>query len=175
MDSSDKMSQLQDLDQQLELIRENLHPRFQYKDITSFASREASHNYKLFAVRALYHHCVCTLHSSIVPIFSNIPSDARISRKLKRMSAEETVRHSQALISLATDFLSVHSDRSRCPSFTGYAMFMAVSIQFKALGAQGLLQGDGVGRFYPAISILESMKRVWRTQEGLVRYSSDSV
>jgi hypothetical protein len=167
------MPQLQDFDQQLDMVRENLHPSLQYKDITSFSSRETSHNYQLFAVRVLYHLCACTLHSSIVPVFSNIPPDARISRKLTRMSADEAVRHSQALIGLATDLLGVHSDKSRCPSFTGYAMFMAVSIQFKSLGAQGLLRGDCIGSLYPAISILECLKGVWRTQEALVCYRND--
>lgn len=162
------MRQLQDFDQQLELIRDKFHPDFQYKDITSFSSREITHSYQLFAVQVLYRLCVCTLHSSIVPLFSGISPDARISRKLTCTSAGEAVKHSRALIGLAADLLGVHSDKSRCPSFTGYAMFMAVSIQFKSLAAQGLLRGDVIVNLYPAIAILDCLKRIWRTQESLV-------
>jgi hypothetical protein len=169
LDSLKRLSQLQELDQQLELIHDNLNPDFQYTDQSSFANREVRHSYQLFSVHALYHLCVCTVHSSIVPVFSNIPPDPRISKKLTRLSAEEAVKHSLKLCNMATDFLGIVPDKSRCPSFSAYAMFVAASIQFKSLGAQGLLRNDSIGRLYPAISILERVKRIWRPLEGLVR------
>lgn len=70
---------------------------------------------------------------------------------------------------MAAEFLGVVPDKSRCPSFSAYAMFVGASIQFKSLGAQGILRSDSIGRLYPAISILESVKSIWRPLEGLVR------
>lgn len=169
LDSLKRLSQLQELDQQLELIHDNLNPDFQYIDQSSFANREVRHSYQLFSVHVLYHLCVCTLHSSIVPVFSNIPPDPRISKKLTRLSAEEAVKHSLNLCNMATEFLGIIPDKSRCPSFTAYGMFVATSIQFKSMGAQGLLRNDSIGRLYPAISILQCVKRIWRPLEGLVR------
>jgi hypothetical protein len=163
------MSQLQELDQQLEHTHDNLNPDFQYIDQSSFANRENRYSYQLLSVHALYHLCVCTLHSSIVPVFSDIRPDPRISKKLTRMSAEEAVKHSLKLCNMATEFLGIIPDKSRCPSFSAYAMFVAASIQFKSLGAQGRLRSDNIGRLYPAISILERVKRIWRPLEGLVR------
>lgn len=85
------------------------------------------------------------------------------------MSAEEALKHSQTLLNMATEFLGIHPERTRCPSFSAYAMFVAASIQFKSLSAQGLLRSDSVGRLYPAISIIERVKRIWHPLEGLVR------
>jgi hypothetical protein len=169
LDSLKRLSQLQELDQQLEYIHDNLNPDFRYVDQSSFANREIGHSYQLFSVHALYHLCACILHSSIVPVFSNIPPDPRISKKLTRMSAEGAIKHSLKLCNMATEFLGVVPDKSRCPSFSAYAMFVVASIQFKSLGAQGILWNDSIGRLYPAISILERVKSIWRPLEGLVR------
>jgi hypothetical protein len=169
LDSLKRMSQLQELDQQLEQVRNNLNPEFQYVDQSSFASYDIKHSYQLFIIHIMYHTCVCTLHSSIVPLFSNIPPDPRISKKLTRLSAEEAIKHSQKLVNMATQLLGIYSDKVRCPAFSGYAMFVAASVQFKSLGAQGLLRNDSIGHLYPAISILESVRRVWLPTEYLVR------
>lgn len=86
------------------------------------------------------------------------------------MSAEEAVDHSMLLIDLAADFLTTSPDKSRLPSMIGYAMFVAATIQFKSLGAQGKLRDYSLARLYPAVSILDQLKEYWRPLRGLVSH-----
>lgn len=154
---------------------DNLDSEFQYTDKASFKPQgHDNQNYQVFAINCMYHLAACSLHASIVPVFSNIPTDPHISRKMKHLSAEEAVKHSSMFVDMATSYLSIHPDKSNLASITAYVSFVCVMVQCKALGAQRKLRSKGIGHLYPAISIIERLKEIWRPLRGLVCYKLQS-
>lgn len=47
-------------------------------------------------------------------------------------------------------------------------MFVAASIQFKSLGAQGKLRSHGVGRLHSGITVLKILKEIWKPLQPIV-------
>lgn len=155
------------LDRKLENFQEKLHPILAYQGPNTFASPMID-PYRLFGLHCIAHVCACVLHSSVVPLFSNNTPNPQMSKKLVRLSAEEAVKHSGLLVEMAEAFLPACPDKSRLSAMTGYAVFVSVSIQFKALLAQGKLESHGIGHCRAAISILETLKGYWAPLQNLV-------
>ena len=162
-----RISTLFELDRRLEIVFENFHADLQYHQAGSFASSKVD-PYQLFSIHGLYRLCACTLHTSIVPLFSESPSTPWISKKLVRMSAEESVKHALLLLDMASSFLAIRPDISRLPSISGYAMFVACTVHFKSLVAQSRLQKYGTNRVKGAVCVLEQLKAYWATNQDLV-------
>jgi hypothetical protein len=167
-DTSKRIPTLQKLYCQLDKINEKMQPAYRYKDMWSFGSGDKTLDYQVFFLQCIYHLCACTLHSSILPVFSSSPPDPQIHKTFSRISAKQTVKHSKTLINMATAFLAIHKNRSRLPTLIGYAMFVAATIQCKSLEAQGKLESHSIDHLYPAVSILEELKKHWRTLQGFV-------
>lgn len=153
------LSSMQALDHRLDTLFDKLNSIVQFEAPGPASSVES---YLLFVVHCLYHLCVCTLSSSLVPLFSSIASNSQVSKKLSRVSAEETIKHSNALLDIASSFVRNGADVSKLPSMTGFALFVAATVQFKALSAQGKLQGRAMERMYPAIRMIQELKGYWR-------------
>jgi hypothetical protein len=84
------------------------------------------------------------------------------------MSAEEAVKHSMIAVDNATTFQAICTDKSRLSGVAGYALFVAVALQFKYLSAQGKLESHGTAHCNGAISIIRYLKDYIRPLEGLV-------
>ena len=97
-----------------------------------------------------------------------MPSDPQISKKLTRMSAEEAIKHSIAVIDMATTFLNLRLDESRLSGVIGYALFVSSSVQFKSLSAQDKLRSQGTSRCNAAILILRRLKDFSRPLQCIV-------
>ncbi|KAH7378875.1 hypothetical protein BKA64DRAFT_240815 [Cadophora sp. MPI-SDFR-AT-0126] len=164
--SSSRISTLLELDRRLGIIFENFHPDLRYQQADTFTSSKID-SYQLFSLHCLYRLCACALHTSIVPLFSEIPLTPLVSKKLVRISAEESVKHAFLILDMASDFLNTRPDISRLPSITGYAMFVACTVHFKSLVAQMRLQRYGTGRFKGAVCILGQLKKYWATNQNL--------
>lgn len=156
-----------DLDSKLSSALDYLGPDLRYADLATFTSQRGD-NYKLFWLHGLYRLGALTLHSSLVPVFSNDPPHPHISKKLVRLSAEEVVRHSSNTLDMATAFLNTNPDLSRLASTTAYVMFVAINLHFRSLVAQRTLRTHGLGRFKAAIFIIACLKQYWATLSGLV-------
>jgi hypothetical protein len=165
-DPSDRLQEFLKLDRRLETVFENLHADFKYSGPASFISPKLD-LYTLFSLQCLYRLCACVLHSSLVPLFSSIPSDPEISKKVVRMCAEEAVKHSVITLDMATAFLNTRPDKSRLSSMTGYAMFVSSAVQIRSLGVQGKL-GTHAGHLKAAIAILRHLNEYWAPLRGLV-------
>ncbi|PVH73068.1 hypothetical protein DL98DRAFT_608552 [Cadophora sp. DSE1049] len=165
-DSSGRIATLFELDRRLGIVFENFHPDLQYQQADSLTSPKRD-PYRLFSIHSLYRLCACALHTSIVPLFSESPSTPLVSKKLVRISAEESVKHASLILDMASVFLTTRPDISRLPSITGYAMFVACTVHFKSLVAQRRLQKYGTNRFKGAVCILEHLKEYWVTNQDL--------
>jgi hypothetical protein len=143
-------------------------PTCDIKNTASFLSKKQD-PYRLLALHSLYHLCACALHSSIVPLFSNTPSNPHIAKKLVRLSAQETVKHASLILDMATAFSSTRPDISKLPSLTGYAMFVATTVHFKSLVVQHKLEAYAISRFKSVVSILGRLREYWNVHQGSVR------
>ena len=151
------ISKLLALDRRLEVFNESLHQDFRYLGPATFISSRTD-PYRLFSLHCMYHFCLCTLHSSIVPVLSNTTSNPRISKKLVRMSAEETVRHSMFILDISTAFSNTSPEIVRLPSVVGFILFSSCTVYFKSLGAQGRLCNTDTTRWNGALTILKALK-----------------
>ncbi|CZR66494.1 uncharacterized protein PAC_16395 [Phialocephala subalpina] len=165
-DSSAKFAALLELDQRLRLVFEHHHPNLRYLNASSFKSGKID-AYKLFSLHSLYHLCACALHSSIVPVFSDITTTPLLPKTFVRLSAQESVNHAVLTLDMATAFIDIRPDTSRLPSIMGYAMFVASTVHFKSLVAQRKFRAHGLGRFKAAISILERLKEYWTPLQAM--------
>lgn len=156
-----------ELDTRLRLVFENLHPNLRYQNASSFKPGKLD-PYKLVLIHSLYNLCFCALHSSIVPVFSDFVKNPAVSGSLLRLSALESVNHAVLILDMATTFMNNRLETSRLPSIVGYAMFVASTIHFKSLVAQGKLRAHGLARFKAAVSILGRLKEYWVPLRGLV-------
>jgi len=103
-----------------------------------------------------------------VPVFSDFVKNPAVSGSLLRLSALESVNHAVLILDMATTFMNNRLETSRLPSIVGYAMFVASTIHFKSLVAQGKLRAHGLGRSKAAVSILGRLKEYWVPLRGLV-------
>ncbi|CAG8958161.1 hypothetical protein HYFRA_00000512 [Hymenoscyphus fraxineus] len=166
MDVQRTVATFLELDSKLSLALDYLGPEHRYADLATFTSQKCD-NYKLFWLHGLYRLGALTLHSSLVPVFSNDPPHPLISKKLVRLSAEEVIRHSACTLDMATAFLNTNPDLSRMASTTAYLLFVAINLHFRALVAQRTLRIHGLGRFKAAIFIIDRLQIYWTTLSGL--------
>ena len=160
------------MDRRLGKVFDDLHPHLQYVNATTFTSPKLD-KYRLFEIHILYRSTNCALNSSIVPLFANSTTNQYISKKAVRLSAEQSVKHAAIILDMATAFMSSRPDISRLQSMVGFAMFVALTIQFKSLSAQRKLQIYGTGGFKAAIVILDRLKEYWETLQILVSLPED--
>ena len=119
----------------------------------------------------MYYLCVCLLHSSLVPVFSGIPSDPNISKKFTKMSAEQVVKHSMTALEMTASFLNLDPDLSRLSAITGYILFVVSDLQFKAIVAQGKQWSQGLSCCYSALKVLQKLKGHILPLQSLVQCS----
>jgi hypothetical protein len=169
-DFSKRIATLLELDSQISRALELLHPDARASNMTAFRSAKGNDAYRLFWVHGIYRICACTLHSSLVPLYSNNPPHPQVGKNLVRLSAEEVVKHAASTLDMATAFLSTNPDVARLSGTTGYVLFVAVTLHFKSLVAQRKLRNPGVlSRFKAALYILDRLKIYWSTIGTLVR------
>lgn len=168
-DFSKTTGNIQDLDHRLDQAHERL---LSYGTPEVPCSTSSSESYLLFSVLCLYHLCACTLTSTMVPLFSNIPSNPLVSKKMSRICAEDAIRHASELLELAAKFVVNQADAARLPSTIGFAMFVASTIHFRTLGAQNKLRSHGLDKIHPAIVMVQELKSYWRPLSGPVSIKS---
>lgn len=83
---------------------------------------------RLLLLHVMYQQCWCSLHSSIVPLFSWSVFDDNYSYA-QQLSAQTALEHANTVSSLLETALSLDWDVRRMPSFIGYAAYSACAIQ----------------------------------------------
>ncbi|KIN00009.1 hypothetical protein OIDMADRAFT_55899 [Oidiodendron maius Zn] len=82
----------------------------------------------LLLIHIVYHQCLCSLHASIIPLFSLGLSEEGFSYA-RQISAQIAFEHANSVSSLIEAMLEHSLDLSRLPSFVGYSAYCSCVIQ----------------------------------------------
>lgn len=82
----------------------------------------------LLLIHIVYHQCLCSLHASIIPLFSLGLSEEGFSYA-RQISAQIAFEHANSVSSLIEAMLEHSLDLSRVPSFVGYSAYCSCVIQ----------------------------------------------
>lgn len=83
---------------------------------------------RLLLVHIIYHQCLCSLHSSIVPLFSWSPCDDAFAYA-QQLSAQTAYENANSISMLLETALDLDWDSRKMPSFIGYAAYCSCAIQ----------------------------------------------
>ncbi|QKX61162.1 uncharacterized protein TRUGW13939_08309 [Talaromyces rugulosus] len=97
-------------------------------DCSNMASVPPDDLPKLLSLHIIYHQCFCSLHSSIVPLFSWSACEGVFSYA-QQLSAQIAFEHANSVSDLLQTALNLDWDSRRMPSFIGYAAYCACAIQ----------------------------------------------
>lgn len=97
-------------------------------DCTNMASVSPHDLPRLLLLHVIYHQCFCSLHSSIVPLFSWSACDGVFSYA-QQLSAQTAFNHANSVSALLQAALNLDWDSRMMPSFIGYAAYCACAIQ----------------------------------------------
>ncbi|OAA68003.1 Zn(2)-C6 fungal-type DNA-binding domain protein [Niveomyces insectorum RCEF 264] len=89
---------------------------------------------RLLLLHIIYHQCFCSLHSSIVPLFSLGAYEG--FSYAQQLSAQTAFEHANSVSALLQEALDLYWDAARMPSFIGYAAYCACAIQTPFLWCQ---------------------------------------
>ncbi|KAH8690799.1 hypothetical protein BGW36DRAFT_440126 [Talaromyces proteolyticus] len=123
---------------------------------------------RLLLIHIIYHQCLCSLHSSIVPIFSLSVNDPQSSQacQLSAQIAYENANIASEYFSAALDDTW---DPSRIPSFVAYAAYGACSIQIPFIWCTEKRVREVAHRNVAAnIRMIHHLKKYWKFAALLV-------
>lgn len=116
----------------------------------------------VFLIHSVYHQCFCSLHSSIVPIFSWSTKVGQ-SSSARQISAQIAFEHASSTSILAERILKGSYEISRTPSFLGYACYCACAILIPFLRCTKLSLRDQVHQHVLInLRMLQQVGKFWR-------------
>ncbi|KAK5996298.1 hypothetical protein PT974_03053 [Cladobotryum mycophilum] len=122
-----RLGDIQILDRRIHEGRAKLSEHFPL-DCANMTSIPVNEIQRLLLVHIIYHQCLCSLHSSIVPLFSWSPCDDAFSY-VQQLSAQTAFENANAMSALLETALTLDWDSRKMPSFIGYAAYCACAIQ----------------------------------------------
>jgi hypothetical protein len=110
------------------------------------------------------------LHSSLVPHFSGLSADNRISVEAINVSARVAHKRAQAISELGDHLLALDWEFSRIAPFVGYCMYVSASINIVFLFSRNsALAVLAKSRLVSPLKVLIALKAYWSNLERLVR------
>lgn len=159
-----------DLDGRLFDWSRSLHPVFSYSKRNLYKQLVIEQQPAYIFVHALHHQCCLVLHSSLVPQFSGLCADNRISVEAINVSARVAHKHAQAISDLGGDLVALDWEFSRIAPFVGYCMYVSASIHIVFLFSQNsALAVLAKSRLVSNLKVLSALKWYWSNLERLVR------
>lgn len=122
-----RLVEIQNLDGRIHEARSSLDKYF-HLSCGSMSSVSPDDLSKLLLLHIIYHQCFCSIHSSIVPLFSWSACDGVFSYA-HQLSAQTAFEHANSVSALLQTALNLSWDSRRMPSFIGYAAYCACAIQ----------------------------------------------
>lgn len=130
---------------------------------------------KLLLLHVIYHQCLCSLHSSIVPLFSWSPCEG-VFAYAQQLSAQTAFEHANSVSELLHAALELDWDCRRMPSFIGYAAYSACAIQTPFLWcSQPNVKQRAVYNILANLKTLQILGNQWAFLGVLVRSSLSCV
>jgi hypothetical protein len=132
--------------------------------------------HQLLLFEALSHLCEITVHSAILPMFTEPSARSAISVNVIQQSAEQVIQHSDQLASLLKFYIDVGCDTTRLCSLIGYCAFAAGTalLMFEISSRQGSTSeqhnGSGIDnsrvvKIQAMITLLDTLRSYWKTLE----------
>ncbi|KAI3037155.1 hypothetical protein CBS147352_11095 [Aspergillus niger] len=116
---------------------------------------------KLLLLHVIYHQCLCSLHSSIVPLFSWSPCEG-VFAYAQQLSAQTAFEHANSVSRLLHAALELDWDARRMPSFIGYAAYSACAIQTPFLWcSQPIVKQRAVCNILANLKTLQILGKHW--------------
>ncbi|KAJ9609082.1 hypothetical protein H2200_006853 [Cladophialophora chaetospira] len=127
----------------------------------------------ILLINAVYHQCLCALHSSVVPLFSwSADENDWLSARL--LSAQIAFEHACAISAVFEAVLEHHPQLAALPSFVGYAAYGSCAVQIPFLWcSEPLVSARAHTHVQTNLRIIQSIARYWkfsRLSEIYVRY-----
>ncbi|KIW10893.1 hypothetical protein PV08_10192 [Exophiala spinifera] len=125
----------------------------------------------LLLLHIIYHQCWCSLHSSIVPLFSWSAFDDSCAYA-QQLSGQTALEHANAVSFLLEATLASDWDAARLPSFIGYAAYAACAIQTPFLWcSKPDVKQRAVRSILANLQTMQVMGRQWRFTKILGRFA----
>ncbi|KAK4939289.1 hypothetical protein LTR10_020378 [Elasticomyces elasticus] len=125
----------------------------------------------LLLLHVMYQQCWCSLHSSIVPLFSWSVFDDNYSYA-QQLSAQTAFEHANTVSSLLDTALKLNWDATRMPSFIGYAAYCACAIQTPFLWCLQLeVKQHAVRSVLANLKTLQVLGNHWKFLKVLGKYA----
>ncbi|KAK6366036.1 uncharacterized protein PV06_04489 [Exophiala oligosperma] len=165
-----RLSDIQALDGRIHDTYSMLAPCFQL-DPTNISLVPPNDLGNLLLLHIIYHQCWCSLHSSIVPLFSWSAFDDSCAYA-QQLSGQTALEHSYAVSSLLEATLASDWDAERLPSFIGYAAYAACAIQTPFLWcSKPDVKQRAVRCILANLQTMQVMGRQWQFTKILGRFA----
>lgn len=122
-----RLVEIQTLDGRIHEAWSNLDPCF-HLDCAGMTAVSSDDLPTLLLLHVVYHQCLCSLHSSIVPLFSWSACEGVFSYA-QQLSAQTAFDHANSVSALLHAAENLDWDCRRMPSFIGYAAYSSCAIQ----------------------------------------------
>ncbi|OKP14844.1 hypothetical protein PENSUB_5908 [Penicillium subrubescens] len=161
-----RMAEIQTLDGRIHEAWSKLNPCF-HLDCARMAAVPSHDLPKLLLLHFIYHQCLCSLHSSIVPLFSWSPCEG-VFGYAQQLSAQTAFEHANSMSALLDAALELDLDCRRLPSFIGYAAYSSCAILTPFLWcSQPNVRQRAVSSILANLKTLQILGRYWAFLEVL--------
>lgn len=165
---STRLIEIQTLDARIHEAWLQVDPQF-HLDAATVATTPLSDLPNLLLLNIIYHQCWCSLHASIVPLFSWSASVETLAYA-HQLSAQTAFEHANAISLILEAAMNLEWDAGRIPSFVGFASYCACAIQIPFLwcAEQGIRQ-RAVRNIVANLKTLQILGSYWAFLKILVR------
>lgn len=165
---STRLIEIQTLDARIHQTWLQVAPQF-HLDASTVANTPLSDLPNLLLLNIIYHQCWCSLHASIVPLFSWSAS-AETLAYAHQLSAQTAFEHANAISLILEAAMNVQWDAARMPSFIGFASYCACAIQIPFLWcAKQDIRQRAVRSIVANLKTLQILGSYWAFLKILVR------
>lgn len=165
-----RLAEMQTLDGRIHEAWSKLNPFF-HLDCARMAAVPSHELPKVLLLHCIYHQCLCSLHSSIVPLFSWSPCEG-VFAYAQQLSAQTAFEHAKSVSALLHAALELDFDCRKMPSFIGYAAYSSCAILTPFLWcSKPDVRHRAVSSILANLKTLQILGKHWAFLEVLVRSS----
>ncbi|KAJ6155776.1 hypothetical protein N7470_006342 [Penicillium chermesinum] len=156
---------LQKLDAELKEWKEGLPTAFSFTPLTTGSTRPEANALQLHLV---YNQAMCTLHSSIIPLFSFYPQEKNYGF-FKSVSAQTALYHARQISEM---FIQAKMwSRNHATGFMGYAAYCSMAVQMPFLWCEkDHIQQNAHSNIIVNLDRMHAIGRHWKLVAILVEY-----
>ncbi|OJJ32253.1 hypothetical protein ASPWEDRAFT_175548 [Aspergillus wentii DTO 134E9] len=165
-----RLAEMQTLDGRIHEAWSKLDPCF-HLECARMAAVPSHELPTLLLLHVIYHQCLCSLHSSIVPLFSWSPCEG-VFPYAQQLSAQTAFEHANSVSALLHAASELDWDCRRMPSFIGYAAYSACATLTPFLWcSQPHVRQRAISSVLASLKILQILGKDWAFLGVLGRFA----